>query len=158
MPASASPRATLRRHARRDVRIVHRLGAVGAEVVDGQPAPAQVLHERALQRHAGVVAGDRHAPDVGWRRQSAGSAASTRAGADHRDAPRRQRVLRQRRDVPARRRAPPSRRLELPASASVMISKRFMRTIRQSPIHRSTNSTSLFISTAMYGRLRYFSA
>ena len=65
MPASASPRATASRHARRDVRIVHRIVSSVPRSFDRQAAAAQERDERLPQRDARVVAGDRHRPDVG---------------------------------------------------------------------------------------------
>ena len=67
---------------------------------DRDAPAAQVLHDRLLQRDPGVVAADRHAPDLGRGARSP-AAPIDRSGRHDRDAPRRERVLRQRRDVAA---------------------------------------------------------
>ncbi len=83
-----------------NVRIVHRIGALGADIEHAQPSLPQVVAQCGLQRHAGMIAADRHRLDVGNRRETI----KARLGhaAQHGDAPRLERVGRERRDVPAR--------------------------------------------------------
>ena len=92
----------------------------------GQPAAAQELDQRLAQLDAGVVAGDRHGPDVGAAAPappSSGGACPSRTTVIRRSL---QRVLRQRRDVPARASVTVSPRGSTRASVSVMISNRFI--------------------------------
>jgi hypoxanthine phosphoribosyltransferase len=68
--------------------------------VDGDTLPAQVLKNGVLQCHAGVIAGNRHRPDLRGGRQRFGVAVVSLAHDRH--TPRLQCVLRERRHVPAR--------------------------------------------------------
>ena len=76
-------------------------------------------------------------------------------GADDRDPPRRQRVLRQRRDVPARRELHRRADIERPRVGLGDDVESFHASI---PSHLTAPIASSCSSTAMYGRLRYFSA
>ena len=58
MPASASLSRDEPADLRGDVGIVHRVGAVGADVLDRQPLAAQQVAQRRLQRDARMVAAD----------------------------------------------------------------------------------------------------
>ena len=91
------------RHSAGDVRIVYRVGLVGAQIEDGDAAAPQMGDERAFQAHARVVVANRHAADVRHGRQIGRQRPVRRSGRYDRDAAGRQRVLRQRRDVAAGR-------------------------------------------------------
>ena len=59
MAASTSLRATSRADLGGDVGIVHRIGAVGADVEHAEAALAQVVAERGLEGNARMIAANR---------------------------------------------------------------------------------------------------
>ena len=72
-----------------DVRIVDRIGAVGADVRDRQPSPTEVLHQRLLECDTAVVAADSHSPDVSYGRQVGRQLRVQGSNCDHSHAARR---------------------------------------------------------------------
>ena len=99
IPASDSPRDDALGNGGRDIRIVDRFRAVGADVCHRNPSSAQVLDERPLHCQAGVIVADGDAPDVVRRREIRRKSFVARTRSNDSHAPGRQRVTRERRHV-----------------------------------------------------------